>query len=309
MQQKLLTPVATRQLAERYDTLLQEYLSARNETTLHYGYELGRGALGEGRGILEMAALHHEVLQDLIQKQSLNEGTLQAAEAFFIECLSPFEMSHRGAREGTLALRHLNEILEAEIQRIAHALHDEAGQLLASVYILLADISARLPSETRSRFHEAEGMLREIEMQLRDLSHEIRPTVLDNLGLVAALEFLADKVARRTGMVISVEAETQERLPAPVEAALYRIVQEALNNTVKHAHAQIVAITLTHSSSNVSCSIRDDGQGFTMTAESQSKGLGLMGIRERLNALGGMLRIVTKPQSGTELFIDIPFGG
>jgi signal transduction histidine kinase len=309
MQQRSLIPATTRQLAERYNTLLREFLSERNETALHDGYELGRGALREGRGILEMAALHHEALRDLIRERSLTEATLQAAEAFFIECLSPFEMSHRGAREGTLALRHLNEILEAEMQRIAHALHDEAGQLLASVYIVLADISVQLPSATRSRFHEVETLLREVETQLRNLSHEIRPTVLDNLGLVAALEFLADKVAKRTGLVISVEAETQERLPAPVETALYRIVQEALNNTVKHARAQTVIITLTRSSSNVNCSICDDGQGFTMTAESQSEGLGLMGIRERLNVLGGILRITTKPQNGTELFVEIPLGG
>jgi signal transduction histidine kinase len=301
-----MTAVVTKKLADRYDELLREYLNEHSEAVLSSGYELARRALVDGHGVLELAALHHGVLRRLAKEQPLTDGLLKAADVFFAECLSPFEMSHRGAREGTRALRHLNEILEAEMKRIAHALHDEAGQILASVHIVLADIAGELPAPMRPRFQEAEQLLREIEIQLRDLSHEMRPTVLDNLGLVAALEFLAEKVVKRTGLVVSVEAETQERLPAPVETALYRIVQEALNNTAKHAQAHTVIIALACTPSVASCSIRDDGHGFTVPGESASPGLGLMGIRERLNALGGSLRVVTKPGNGTTLFVEIP---
>ena len=294
------------QLAGRYQQLLVAYLKDGNEAALNRGYELGRGALVDGRGALELAAIHHEALRRIAGTRSDVDAWLKQAEAFFAECLSPFEMSHRGAQEGTRALRHLNELFESEVKRIAHALHDEAGQLLASVHILLADIAGDLP-QARKRFDDVERLLRDVEGQLRDFSHELRPTVLDNLGLVAALEFLADKVTKRTGLAVSVAADHPGRLPAAVETALYRIVQEALNNTVKHAQARSAVIELQLAPNKVSCSVRDDGRGFaTPPGRKGQEGFGLIGIRERLNALGGALRIVTKPEQGSTLFADIP---
>jgi len=226
----------------------------------------------------------------------------------FAACLSPFEMSHRGAQEGTRALRRLNEILEGELKRIAHALHDEAGQLLASVHIAVAEVAGGLPPEYRARFDEVERLLKQIEMELRSLSHELRPTVLDNLGLVPALEMLAERVAKRSGLVVAVSGNMHARLPPTVETALYRIVQEALNNAVKHAHAKSVTIDLQHTPLKVACSVRDDGIGFAKQKQPGMQGLGLIGIRERLNALGGLLRVVSKPQRGTTLLVDIPLG-
>jgi len=299
----------TKPLAARYLELLRAYLKDGSEGALNRGYELGRAAMVDGCGALELAAAHHDALRRTLAERPDAGAWLKAAEAFFAECLSPFEMSHRGAQEGTRALRHLNELLEAEVQRIAHALHDEAGQLLASVHILLADIAAELPNGARRRFDDVERLLRDVEVQLRNFSHELRPTVLDNLGLVAALEFLAEKVTRRTGLSISVSAESQRRLPAAVETALYRIVQEALNNTVKHAQARTAVIELQLAPTKVTCSVRDDGRGFAVPTNGASQGLGLIGIRERLNALGGGLRIVTKPQQGSTLVADIPLGG
>lgn len=301
--------VDTRQLAARYEELLEAYLADGSEAVLSQGYDLARRALVDGCGALELAAIHHHALRRVIRERPDPATWLVPAEAFFAECLSPFEMSHRGAQEGTRALRHLNELLENEIKRIAHALHDEAGQMLASVHILLADIAGDLPPAARRRIDDVEQLLREVDGQLRDLSHELRPTVLDNLGLVPALEFLAEKVTRRTGMVISVAAGTQQRLPPAVETALYRIVQEALNNAVKHARARSAVIELELAPSRVRCSVRDDGRGFAVPVDDGPQGLGLIGIRERLNALGGALRIVTKPQQGSTLFADIPLGG
>ena len=295
-------------LAGRYEELLLAYLKDGSESALSRGYELARGAMADGHGALELATMHHQALRRVVMQHADAASRLDAAEAFFAECLSPFEMSHRGAQEGTRALRHLNELLETEVKRIAHALHDEAGQMLASVHILLADIAADFPEEARKRFDEVEQLLREVDGQLRDFSHELRPTVLDNLGLVPALEFLAEKVTKRTGLAISVTAPAQQRLPAAVETALYRIVQEALNNTVKHAHARNAVVELQLAPSKVTCSVSDDGRGFAVPAAKGAPGLGLIGIRERLSALGGALRIVTRPQRGSTLFADIPLG-
>jgi signal transduction histidine kinase len=301
--------LSTESLAERYAEILQEYLQDGNEVALTHGYEIARRALIDGRGILEMAAIHHQSLRRLLAERRISDELLEKAGDFFAECLSPFEMSHRGAREGTRALRHLNEVLEAELKRIAHALHDEAGQLLASVHIALANLAGDLPPQARDRFDEIERLLRQIEVELRSLSHELRPTVLDNLGLFPALEFLAEKVAKRTGLAVSVTGETKQRLPPAVETALYRIVQEALNNAVRHAHANSVKIELECAPGKVTCSIRDDGVGFVPRGEPGAQGLGLLGIRERLNALGGTLQVESEPRRSTTIIADIPLGG
>lgn len=300
--------VDTKQLAERYWEIFQEYLRESGESSLSRGYELARRAMADGLSVLEMAEIHHQALRRALAEHEPAEKLLVQAQDFFPQCLSPFEMSHRGAQEGTRALRRLNELLEGELKRIAHALHDEAGQLLASVHIAVRDIAGELPPEFRARFDEVERLLKQIELELRNLSHDLRPTVLDNLGLVPALEMLAEKVAKRTGLSVSVAGKTHARLPSAVETALYRIVQEALNNAVKHAHAKSVRIKLQHLPLKVACSVRDDGTGFANHEQPGTQGLGLIGIRERLNALGGSLRVVSRPQCGTTLRADIPLG-
>lgn len=296
-------------LAKQYTDILDDYLRDHSEAALAQGFDVARRALRDGRGVLDMVLIHHQSLRRLLTEAQLSEETLAEAGDFFVECLSPFEMSHRGAEEGRRALRRLNEILEAELKRIAHALHDEAGQLLASVYIALADVASELPPKLKKRFHDIEQLLTQIETELRGLSHELRPTILDNLGLMPALEFLAEKVSKRTGVNVVVAGETDRRLPPAVETALYRIVQEALNNAVKHAKAKQVKIEVESAPSQVLCRVCDDGVGFTAQGEPGAQGLGLMGIRERLNALGGSLRVATAPGRGTTIFADIPLGG
>src|SRR5207249_12315214 len=133
------------------------------------------------------------------------------------------------------ALRQLTEALEEKVKRIAHALHDEAGQLLASVHIGLADLARDLPAPAARRLEDVRGLLDKIEEQLRHLSHELRPTILDDLGLGPALEFLAEAVSKRTGLSIAAEAPPGKRFPAPTEPAPYRTVQEALTNVTNHA--------------------------------------------------------------------------
>lgn len=299
--------VDTDQLAEHYLDFFREYLQDRGEATLNRGRELAQRALVDGRGVVEMAAIHHQVLRRLCAEQRAAHDWQQAAEDFFAACLVPFETSHRDAREGARALHHLNEDLEAELKRIAHALHNEASQLLASVHIAVAEIAGELPPQQRGRFETIESLLNQAETQLGKLTQELRPTELDNLGLFPALEFLAAKVTRCTGLRVYVVGDSGVRLPGAVETALYRIVQEAVNNAVKHAHADSVRIELKRSPSKVACSVRDDGSGFD--TKRRSHGLGLIGIRERLNALGGSLNVVSESRRGTTLLTDIPLGG
>ena len=293
-----------------YHDALQSYLRDLGEEHLHRAYEMGRDALVGGLGILEVAAWHHEALRRLqLIEQGTEQGRAEAAGRFLAECLSPFEMSHRGTREAALALQRLNETLENEAKRIGQALHNEAGQLLASVHIALADLAPTLPPAAREKVAEVVRSLRDCEDSLRDLSHELRPMVLENLGLMPALRSLAEKLARRNKLSISLSASgnNHARMPASIELAIYRSAQEALNNVVKHASARTVRIRVRRGSHAVSCTVRDDGVGFSKPLRrEENTGLGLIGIRERLGALGGSFRIGSSPRGGTTLLLVVP---
>ena len=199
-------------------------------------------------------------------------------------------------RQAEQALRALNQRLEEEARRIAHALHDEAGQLLVSVYLAVDTLTAQLQSEPRERLIEIRARLEQVEAQLRQLSHELRPTILDDLGLKPAIEFLADGISKRTGRVVVVSGSTGGRHSGPIETAMYRIVQEALTNVTKHAQATEAVVHLERRPDALVCSIADDGRGFDARSRSgpmHKQGLGLIGMRERAASLGGMLSITS----------------
>jgi signal transduction histidine kinase len=207
------------------------------------------------------------------------------------------------------ALRRLNERLEKEAERIGNLLHDEAGQFLTAAHIMLAEISRDLPPSSRERLQEVRLHLDQVEKRLRTLSHELRPRILDDLGLVAALEFLAEGVTKRTGIRVNVIASLDEQLSPMTEAALYRFAQEALTNTSKHARATQATILLEPTAGKIRCSIRDDGVGFDVTAVLARRGdsnLGLRGIQDRVESLGGTLQFSSAPGRGTELLATIP---
>jgi signal transduction histidine kinase len=211
-------------------------------------------------------------------------------------------------RQSEQAFERLHELLEDEARRIARALHDEAGQLLASVYLALAELAVELPAPARERLGQISALLDQVGEQLRCLSHELRPVVLDDLGLVAALESLAQGISKRTGLVITIDASLEERVPLLVETALYRILQEALCNVGRHARARHVKIHLQRTPGMITCSVRDNGIGMNVSAVPQrgEGGLGLIGIRERLAALGGTLSITSRLGQGTDLGVAIP---
>lgn len=218
----------------------------------------------------------------------------------------------RDRKRAEEALRRLNQTLEDEAKRIAHAIHDEAGQLLASVHIALDVVARELPVRASEKLERVKGLLTMVEEQLRRLSHELRPIILDNLGLRPALEFLAQGVSRRTGLGITVEGGTDGRLPSSVETALYRIVQEALNNATKHAQATSVVVTLQRDGQRIRCTTTDDGVGFDLTsvlARERKQGLGLIGMRERIASVGGRLQIDSAPGRGTKIEVEIPLEG
>ena len=163
-------------LDREYTITLRRYLRRGGEADLARAYELGRKGLGEGRGVLRMVALHHEAMVELMKPghagQALDPGAFMRASAFFSESMSSFEMTHRSFAEANAALRHMNEILEEELKRIAHALHDEAGQLLAAVHLSLAQVEHDLDPGAQKRLQVVKNHLDNVYQQLRHLSHE-----------------------------------------------------------------------------------------------------------------------------------------
>jgi signal transduction histidine kinase len=298
-------------LEDQYAAALRDSIAGKGESSLQQAYELGRRALADGLGVLDMAAIYHKALAASLPRDSTPEETelmLWAGASFFAESLSPFEMTHRGFRETNIGLRHLNQTLEQEIKRIAHALHDEAGQLLASVYLALEEVAGNLPP-AREHLLKVKGLLDLIEGQLRRLSHELRPTILDDWGLLPALKFLAEGVAARAGLLITVEGDSELSLSPLLSTTLYRIVQEAFTNVARHAKATEVTVTIQHELKTLRCSIKDNGVGFdvsSLSAHIGERGLGMIGIRERLKCLGGSLSLVSSVGQGTELVITIP---
>jgi two-component system sensor histidine kinase UhpB len=220
-------------------------------------------------------------------------------------------MAHRAVGEANAALRRGNDAREEELKRIARAIHDEVGQLLVRVHWAVDDATRIAPGDVQEKLRTVIGCLEAVESRLRRMSYELRPTILDDLGLEPALRSLADGVADRARITVSVESRNSGRLPPAMETVLYRVVQESLRNVIKHAHAKRVVIRLERWRGAVSCAIRDDGIGFPVEmAESGSppQGLGLIGIRERVAQVGGTVVIRTHPGGGAEVWVIIPMG-
>jgi signal transduction histidine kinase len=300
---------------EEYRSSLREYAAGGGEPALGKAYELGRRALAEQKSLVEMASLHHQVVLALVngaESEESREELLRSSGEFLAECLSPYEMAHRGFQDAVKALRQLNETLEEEIKRIAYAVHDEAGQLLVAVHLALAEVAPELPERQQAQVAQIKELLNQVEKHLRRYSHELRPTILDDLGWIPAIRFLAEGVSKRADLPIHIDANVSERLPSAIETTLYRIVQEALTNAVKHAKAGHVWIRAWRESLVLCCSIRDDGGGFDSCqahAAPGRKGLGLIAMQERVTSIGGTLRIESRPGHGTELSIRLPLEG
>jgi signal transduction histidine kinase len=203
------------------------------------------------------------------------------------------------------ALRRVNAALEEQARSIGQTLHDEAGQVLTAAYTALAEARELVPPIARDRLDEVKNHLQAIEEQFRQLAHELRPRILDDLGLVPALRFLVDGLRIRRGISATFAARVAGPLPVLVETAVYRLVQESITNIGKHANAQRVVIEVEEHAGFLHCRIRDDGVGVK-APQLPGKGLGLIGIRERLQVLGGTLTMDSAPGRGTELQATIP---
>jgi two-component system sensor histidine kinase UhpB len=191
---------------------------------------------------------------------------------------------------------------EQERRRVAQELHDEIGQKLTAVVLELGQAIERLPGETAA-LADAQELTRESLNQLSLISHQLRPPLLDDLGLVSALSGLCSGMARRTAIDVRFDAGTHlEPLPADVELAVYRVAQEALTNAIRHAGCSTVMMSLTQTPSDLTLRVRDDGDG----TNGRPAGAGVRGMRERALAIGAGLTLRSRPGRGVDVSLRVP---
>ena len=208
----------------------------------------------------------------------------------------------------------LTEIAETERQQLARELHDQVGQNLTALCINLNIIASQLPvnspTEVRFRLDDSLALVDQTAERIRDVMAYLRPPVLDDYGLVAALRWYGDQFAKRGGVPVTIDGEEPEpRLAAQVENTLFRIAQEALINVAKHAQASQVKITLDLCSKGLQLTISDDGIGFVpdhLAEPDGCQGWGLLTIKERSESVGGSCEIISNPLKGTQVIVEVP---
>jgi signal transduction histidine kinase len=232
------------------------------------------------------------------------EEDLRLAETFAARAAVAVDLTDRVARD---ALRRVVEGQELERRRLARELHDETGQALTSILLGLKRVEeAKSDEEAAEATAKLRAEIVETLQAVRRLAVELRPQALDDFGLVPALERLAEAFGGESGLRVDVEASLGgARLPAEVETALYRLVQEALTNVSKHAAARHASVVVTSRDGSVTVVVEDDGRGFGARS-TQGGGLGLVGMKERVGLLGGRLAIESTEGSGTTIVAEVP---
>lgn len=211
----------------------------------------------------------------------------------------------------------LTQVQEAERTQLARELHDEMGQALTAISLNVTSACEALPPDIspgiKERLAEASWLADQTLEQVRELSLNLRPPMLDDLGLVPTLLWYIKRYTQRVNMEVNFETVgLEDRMASILETAVYRIVQEALTNIAKHAQtAKNVQIRLEHSATAIVVRIKDDGRGFDiakiMGDQTPGNGIGLLGMRERVKLLGGNFNIESQPGQGTSLSITIPW--
>jgi signal transduction histidine kinase len=295
-------------LDEKYGSLLAQAATLPREQLLVRSYALGRDVLKQGLSIGQVLSAHQSATVRFVEGARDPVEAAKIAHNILGEVLSPFETVLRGVENANEALRNINELLEKEARRIAHSLHDEAGQLIATLSLAVQCLGCGHQTACGTSVEHVQGLVGQAETMFRRLAHEMRPRVLDEMGLVPAIEFLAQGFSLRRGLQVEVHNELTERLCPILESSIYRMVQVALPNVVKHAGARNATIRLSKEDTWIKCSVIDDGHStepFKLN-EANSDGLGLMGIEERVKAIGGELRIKSVLPHGTEVSLYLP---
>jgi len=218
-----------------------------------------------------------------------------------------FEEGQRAQLELKELSARLVSAQEEERRAISRELHDEVGQSLSALLMEAGNAAASVPQDSAEVRRHVESIKKLAEASvnvIRNMTLLLRPSMLDDFGLVPALEWQAREVSKRTGLRVHVAAEeTAGELPDELRTCVYRVVQEALHNCARHAHARTVKVVVRQERARIVLSVEDDGHGFDAA---RVRGLGLVGMEERVSHLGGAFEIESSPGGGTKLAVELP---
>jgi two-component system, NarL family, sensor histidine kinase DevS len=288
--------VMERGISERIDSLLEDP-EVNQEIARRLGASTGLYVpLRARERTIGVLIAHDKVGPD----RRFTSADLRLAEQFALRASIAVDLSRRVVRD---SLRRVVAGQEVERRRLARELHDETGQALTSILLGLRAL------EEANNDVEVDNLRELVVATLQDvrrLAVQLRPKALDDFGLVPALERLVQTFSESSGIGVELEAQIgEERLPSDVETTVYRIVQEALTNVVKHAEATRVSILLVRRDATVTAVVEDDGLGFNPEAAGEDS-LGLEGMRERVELHEGRMTVETAPGSGTTLRVEVP---
>lgn len=209
---------------------------------------------------------------------------------------------------------YLEKAIEEERQKIARDLHDDVSQVIASINAHLASAINKLPEgsdESRITLQKAEAFSVQLLERIHGLIYQLRPSILDDFGLIAAIQWLSKNTLEISGITVDIKSKNEEPgLSSELRTILFRIFQEVFSNIVKHSKATNVTVHLSFNKSNIKIRIKDNGIGFEVNeafnASDRPRGLGLIGMQERIDYLGGKFIVESEPGKGTSKIITIP---
>ena len=251
------------------------------------------------------------------------EGPFLLEERLLIDSLADSVSSYLTRREAEESLRsahaqmqtlsrQLMQVQERERRQLSHDLHDEIGQAVTAIKMNLQTMQRVADTSiVQDTMNDSLGILDKILQRVRDLSLDLRPSLLDDLGLVPAVRWYVERQAQRAGLVAEVEAEKLlQDLEPDLSVACFRIVQESITNILRHAKATKIRVELRQTDQYLDLCIKDDGVGFRVRETSATVAgrstLGLLGMQERAQALGGQVTIQSSPDRGTEVRVRMP---
>ena len=282
---------------------IAERIASINEQQLNAGNDLVVGLLEKFQARLALT---------LLATLALGIGMAAFSTRKILKLEASARAQYNDVAEAREQLKDLSARLvqaqETERRALSRELHDEVGQSLSAVLVELRNLSAgvdgRPEEQTRSQIELIRALVENTIRVVRNMALLLRPSMLDDLGLIPALKWQAREVSKRTSMDVSVAADVaSDDLPDEYKTCVYRVVQEALHNCSRHSHATAVRIRVQQEPNRLALSIQDDGEGFDIK---QSKGLGLLGMEERVARLGGKCEVHSSPGNGTILAIELP---
>jgi len=300
---------------ERSDAFLHQELFPRRNTTLEIADRIGEvneQELNNGDEQLKAIFDRFRFRLGLMLAITLGVGCVLAivTSGQILRLARDAELRYRQVVNARSELKELSarlvEAQEQERRAISRELHDEVGQSLSALLMELGNLGAVVPADAELRRHlESIRKLAESSVNVvRNMALLLRPSMLDDLGLVPALQWQAREISKRTGMAVTVDAENvADDLPEGHKTCIYRVVQEALHNCARHARARSVRIQVVQEGGRILLSVADDGQGFDSALV---RGLGLLGMEERVTHLGGDFQVQSERGRGTRLQVEIP---